>query len=126
MERKTTMTNVNTLMSSTVTTCRPETSLTEVAQLMWERDCGFMPIIEGEGDRLVGVITDRDLMRKHQVRRLPVIDASHGLMGVISLNDIALNAMTDKKEVPKVAQTLAAVCQHWQEISDVPTPLTTA
>ena len=68
------MTNVKKLMSSTVTACRPDTTLTEVAQLMWERDCGFVPITEGEGDRLVGVITDRDICMAGFVKGVPLAD----------------------------------------------------
>ncbi len=37
----------------------PETSLCEAAQLMEQLDFGFLPIFEG--DRLIGMVTDRDL-----------------------------------------------------------------
>jgi CBS-domain-containing membrane protein len=32
-----------------------------VAQLCWERDIGWVPVLDGE-DRLVGVVTDRDAL----------------------------------------------------------------
>lgn len=55
------------------------------------------------------------LMARHQIRRLPVIDAEHRPIGVISLNDLALEAVQPdtqmKQGVAKVAQTLAAVCR---------------
>src|SRR5262245_9202465 len=38
----------------------PETSLTELAQLMRKHDIGAIPI--GENDRLVGMVTDRDIV----------------------------------------------------------------
>lgn len=37
----------------------PDTPLSEVARLMEEHDCGS--ILVGEGDKLTGVITDRDI-----------------------------------------------------------------
>lgn len=39
--------------------CRPQDKLDTVAQLMAEHDCGEIPVCDG--DRLVGVITDRDI-----------------------------------------------------------------
>jgi CBS domain-containing protein len=47
-------------MSRTVQTCRPGTSLNDAARLMWEHDCGILPVLEA-GGRVVGAITDRDL-----------------------------------------------------------------
>ena len=37
----------------------PKTTLREAAQLMEQEDFGFLPV--GENDRLVGMVTDRDL-----------------------------------------------------------------
>ena len=47
-------------MASTISTARPDDSLKRVAQLMKQEDAGFMPITDG--DRLVGVVTDRDIV----------------------------------------------------------------
>lgn len=43
-----------------VKTCSPEANLAHAAVLMWESDCGIVPVVDGEG-RPVGVITDRDI-----------------------------------------------------------------
>ncbi|MEZ4331859.1 MAG: CBS domain-containing protein [Myxococcota bacterium] len=52
---------VEQLMTNEVETCRPEDGLHRAVQIMWERDCGFVPVVEDdEGRRLVGVVTDRD------------------------------------------------------------------
>jgi CBS domain-containing protein len=55
------------------------------------------------------------LMSRHQIRRLPVVDAAGRPLGVISLNDLALEATQpdtrSKNGDSKVARTLAAVCQ---------------
>jgi CBS domain-containing protein len=50
---------VKELMTSTVTTGTPDTTVAEAAHLMWERDCGILPIVD-DGE-LVGVVTDRDM-----------------------------------------------------------------
>ena len=40
-------------------TCAPETTAAEAAHLMWEGDCGVLPVVR---DRmLAGIVTDRDL-----------------------------------------------------------------
>jgi len=40
-------------------TCTPETTVAEAARLMWEGDCGVLPIVRD--GTLDGVVTDRDL-----------------------------------------------------------------
>lgn len=40
--------------------CTPATNLAEAAKILWESDCGIVPVID-EGRKLVGVITDRDI-----------------------------------------------------------------
>lgn len=40
--------------------CAPSDNLSRAAQLMWELDCGFVPVCD-RGGHLVGVVTDRDL-----------------------------------------------------------------
>ncbi|WP_226704007.1 CBS domain-containing protein [Microbulbifer elongatus] len=42
-----------------VTWCSPDTSLQEVAQLLRDHDVGAIPV--GENDRLIGMVTDRDI-----------------------------------------------------------------
>ena len=41
--------------------CSPTTTLDQVAKLMTHSDCGEIPVID-TADRLVGVITDRDIV----------------------------------------------------------------
>ena len=48
------------LMSKPVYTCHPDTDLAAVTEIMWQRDCGFVPVVTATGT-LVGVITDRDI-----------------------------------------------------------------
>ena len=39
--------------------CAPGTTAAEAAHLMWEGDCGVLPVVSGRS--LCGVVTDRDL-----------------------------------------------------------------
>lgn len=53
---------VEQLMTKRVGTCAPGDMLNEAARIMWEHDCGVVPIIEdGEAPRVVGIVTDRDV-----------------------------------------------------------------
>lgn len=72
-------------MSKQVVTCRPDDSDVVVA----------------------------DLMARHKIRRIPVIDDDERLIGIVSLNDLALS-MSNGRDVPakEVAGTLAAICEH--------------
>jgi CBS domain-containing protein len=47
------------IMSSKVQIANPNQSIREIAQMMAECDCGAVPV--GDNDRLVGIITDRDI-----------------------------------------------------------------
>jgi CBS domain-containing protein len=47
-------------MSTRVLTCSPDDSLERAAQLLWEGDCGALPVVDTAG-RLVAMITDRDV-----------------------------------------------------------------
>jgi CBS domain-containing protein len=47
------------LMIRDVKSCGPGDSLGRAAQIMWEHDCGALPVVEG--GKLVGMLTDRDV-----------------------------------------------------------------
>lgn len=146
---------VEKIMTRDVASCTASDSLNRAAQLMWEHDCGCIPVVDGD-KKLVGIVTDRDLtmaaytqgkalaqiavgdvmahelhtcsapetvaevesrMREAQVRRLPVIDASGMLVGIVSLNDLALEAARERgrhaeRSQTEVARTLAEVSRH--------------
>ena len=50
---------VKDLMTADVRTCSSDTSVAEAAHLMWDGDCGILPVVD-DGE-LVGVVTDRDM-----------------------------------------------------------------
>jgi CBS domain-containing protein len=51
---------VEEVMSVDLETCRPEDTLNRAAQIMWEHDCGVVPVVDAES-RVVGMVTDRDI-----------------------------------------------------------------
>lgn len=51
---------VQDVMTRNVATCGNDATLAEAAGLMWEYDCGVIPIVDDQR-RVVGVITDRDI-----------------------------------------------------------------
>jgi len=111
----------------------PDTPITDLAKLMCQHDIGAIPI--GENDRLVGMVTDRDIvckglaqdrfevrratardvmtpgihccredddlgkavrhMEELKVRRLPVINKSKRMVGILSLGDVSHSAPRD-------------------------------
>jgi CBS domain-containing protein len=111
----------------------PNTPIAELAKLMREHDIGAVPI--GENDRLIGMVTDRDIVCKGlagdsfdvrratarnvmtpgihccredddlakavrhmeglKVRRLPVINKSKRMVGILSLGDVGRSAPSD-------------------------------
>ena len=48
-------------MAKTVTTARKDEPVIDVAKKMKQEDAGFIPVVE-DGGRLIGVITDRDIV----------------------------------------------------------------
>jgi CBS domain-containing protein len=141
---------ISEVMTKDVATCHAGDSLAAAARIMWERDCGFAPVVASDTGRLVGVVTDRDacmaaytkglrleeipvasvmtkevqtcgpaddvakaeeVMARHQVRRLPVVDPRGALVGVISLNDLAREALQVRNDRAKgdVADTLGRI-----------------
>jgi CBS domain-containing protein len=115
-------------MTRDVIIANPRQTICEAACMMAKADAGSLPV--GDGDRLVGFITDRDIalravaknmppdtpvsevmskevlycyddedveevarnMGDQQVRRLPVLNRSKRLVGIVSIGDIASSA----------------------------------
>lgn len=122
----------------------PDAPISDVAERMRQDDVGAIPI--GEKDRLIGMVTDRDIvirglsgkqdplqltardvmsepivyctaneelddavriMERKQIRRLPVIDENHRMVGMLSLGDVAARAPASL-----CSETLRAVSAH--------------
>ena len=116
---------ISEVMTRDVATVRADQTAQEAANFMLQGDAGSIPVTDGE--KLIGMITDRDIavrgvarghgpetlvrelmssglvcarldddvqdvanrMSEAQVRRLPVIDDSDALVGIVSLGDLS-------------------------------------
>src|SRR5580765_5516446 len=47
-------------MTRDVKCCKVQDSLAEAARLLWEHDCGCVPVVDDDG-HLLGMLTDRDI-----------------------------------------------------------------
>ena len=64
---------IDVLMSREVCHCRPEETLDRAAQLMWDNDCGCVPVCMANGSsRVVGMLTDRDVCMAALFSRRPL------------------------------------------------------
>jgi len=130
-------------------TCGPHDPLNRAAQIMWDNDCGCVPVVD-PNERPIGMITDRDvcmaaftqgrtlseisveiayghpavtvreddpveaaedLMRRHQLRRLPAVDASGRTVGLLSIHDLAHQSEATLGRAERLRDTLARICQ---------------
>jgi len=125
------------IMTRSVVCCLPEDTIEHAATLMKSEDVGPVPVIESHASRrLIGIVTDRDLVVKgiaegrdtkstkikevmtdhpiacfekddvddainlmsdYKVRRIPVVDDSNHLLGIIAQADVATRLGKTKK-----------------------------
>lgn len=52
--------NVEALMTAEPRSCTITDTLQQAAALMWDNDCGVVPVVDASG-RLAGIVTDRDV-----------------------------------------------------------------
>jgi CBS domain-containing protein len=138
------------IMTSNVQNATREMTLREVAALMRDGDMGAVPVLEN--GKLVGIVTDRDivvraiaegrdsstpigdvmtseifsvkpddyvfeairLMGDKQVRRVPVINESGELAGIIAMADIALE-MEDEREIAETLEEISSGASFWKK-----------
>lgn len=82
---------VQDVMNEKVKSCQPNISLAEAAGMMWDYDCGVLPVVSDDG-KTVGVITDRDIAIAAGTSHLPawaipVSDAMSRELYFVSRND---------------------------------------
>lgn len=127
---------VKDVMTPNPKTVTEKDTVQEVARLMRDHDTGVIPVVADGGRKVIGVITDRDIvirliadgkdsksskvseamtrkvysvrdteplnkvfqvMSDQQVRRVPVVNESNELVGIISLADVANETEKDKQ-----------------------------
>ena len=126
------MPTIQEVMTSDVQTVSPQDTIQRAAQLMDDLNVGAIPVLDG--DKLIGMITDRDItvrstavgqdprstkvtdvmstdvrtctvdqsvqdvldqMADVQIRRVPVVDDSGKVIGIVSLGDVATRHSAD-------------------------------
>jgi CBS domain-containing protein len=126
------MANCREVMTKDPACCNASDTVTTVAGVMKQHDVGSVPVVES--DRLVGMVTDRDivvkvvaggrnpeqtpvseamtanpvscreddnlehalkLMKERQIRRMPIVDGSGRLSGIIAQADVATRVNKD-------------------------------
>jgi CBS domain-containing protein len=92
---------VREIMTSDVKACGPETNLAEAVALMWDRDCGVLPVVKSDG-KVSGMITDRDICvamvtRGQTADRIAVSDVTTGKAYTCSPDDDAVVALQTMK-----------------------------
>ena len=75
---------VKDVMTSPVLFCAPETNLAAAAMIMWESDCGALPVVSHE-KQVVGMITDRDICMAAATK--------HRLASDIAVGEVASRAV---------------------------------
>jgi CBS-domain-containing membrane protein len=48
------------MMTQEVKFCGPDTNLAAATEILWQNNCGSLPVVDSDG-KLLGVITDRDM-----------------------------------------------------------------
>ena len=121
---------VKDVMMRTPASCDATTNLGAAVEILWNRNCGILPVVNSHG-KVIGVVTDRDLcialgtrnrlpgkvtvgqviswevftckpgddirdaldtMAREKVRRLPVINETGQLEGILSMDDVVLHS----------------------------------
>lgn len=65
---------ISDLMTRDVATLEPDASAFDAARLMWDRDCGFLPVIHPLSRAVLGVVTDRDVCMASYTQGVPLRD----------------------------------------------------
>src|ERR1700752_2419423 len=93
---------VKDIMTSDVKYCSLDTNLAAAAKIMWEDDCGAVPVTDDRG-KVVGVITDRDICiasatRSRTEGEIPVQDVVSQTLHACAPGDDVRTAMDIMKK----------------------------
>lgn len=64
---------VQDIMTSDVQCCGPDTNLAAAAKMMWDSDCGALPVLNVQG-QVMSMITDRDICMAAATKNKPASD----------------------------------------------------
>jgi len=93
---------VKEIMTRTVATCRPETNLGAAVEIMWNRNCGILPVVNAE-NVVVGVVTDRDLCI--------ALGTRNRLAGEITVGEVTSNRLIFCRPDDEIHHVLALMAE---------------
>jgi CBS domain-containing protein len=67
--------NITELMVKDVTSCNPDTDLETAGRMMWDHNCGAIPVLDNEGHP-IGMVTDRDIAMSAVLNHKPLWEIS--------------------------------------------------
>ena len=94
---------VSELMTRDVASCKMNHSVDCSARIMWECDCGCVPIVDDE-DRVVGMLTDRDICMAALSQGRPLDD--------IKVRSAATNDVVCAREDASIEEAEALMQKH--------------
>lgn len=95
---------VKEIMTTDTKACSPTNSLADAAWLMWDNDCGILPVVT-EAGKVVGLITDRDIcmagcLQSRNLSNISIEEVISGTVFACKPEDdihIALDTMRENK-----------------------------
>jgi CBS domain-containing protein len=90
-------------MKKAVATCAPDSDLASIVDVMRDRDCGFLPVVDSHGI-VVGVITDRDICLTGGTKHRP--------LGRVSVKETMSHPVFSCFSDENVKAVLATMAKH--------------
>ena len=88
---------IEAIMQRNVSVCRQDDSLNTAAQVMWENDCGCVPVISANGNgAVVGMLSDRDICMAAYTQGKPLVEIlvtiamAHSVLSCKASDDLVL------------------------------------
>jgi len=92
---------VKEIMTANPKVCTMTNNLAEAASMMWENDCGILPVV-AKGGKVIGLVTDRDIcmaaaLKARQLANIAVEDTVSGEVFACEPGDDVRNALKTMK-----------------------------
>jgi CBS domain-containing protein len=93
---------VRDVMTQSAVCCKPSTNVGAAVELLWSHNCGMLPVV-GADNRLVGIVTDRDISIAMGTRnRLP---------GDVTVGEIATTNVFTCKPDDEIHEALSTMAE---------------
>ena len=66
-------------MSSRAVVCHANANLEDISRLMWENNCGAIPVVDDQ-NRPIGIVTDRDIAMSAMLNHKPLWELNAGAL----------------------------------------------